>query len=628
MQAVPSRGAKAIIDRMAKASVFPYLPASALPILDGLATPMHIYCFDSERIAWANRAGLDIWNATTLDELRRRDLAPFSDATRARLAEYREAFKRGEERTETWVLYPKRIATPVLDRCTGVSIDGHAQAMLVEHLIPSSAMPVDELRTLEAVRHTPLMTTLHDMSGRVLVRNPAAAKYFWDFDRSAPHGEKHFHAMFADPTLGAQLLAQAASSREAEATAVMAIMGSPVHEVAIALVTDPTTGERAILVYQRDVSEAVETRRKLDESEEALNLVLNLSTAPIFILPASGHALLDANGPAQQSFPEGFRDDIRRIFIHRNDLADMRNDLLSGRRSNWQFQLRARDDRPFRASISAVRFRFRGTDAFLAAITALDQFPSGAPDSAAADAFEHRTWEMEQTLLAIASHEFRTPLAIIDSAAQRIERRVAMARSGTGKPLSDDDLTAPVHRIRATVQRLVRLIEDTLAQADPMEAGGSFTPEPTDLSALIAGICNAFRERHPEMVFDLNLPLLPLIDIDHDLFNRVVGNILENAIKYARDEVRIDISAAANSEEITLVFRDYGIGIPLSERSRVFDPFHRGSNVGARPGTGLGLAIVRQIVAMHDGFIDIDETDGPGATFRVHLTRRAPSTAG
>ena len=139
-----------------------------------------------------------MWNASSEQELLQRPMTPFSPATETRLNEYRAAFQKGEDRLEGWTLFPKGVATTVLCRMRGVSLDGHPEAMLVEIQSDSAYhFPPAELRALEALRHTPLMISLFSQSGSVLMRNPAATACFADLDWSLGEVGDHFRAIFA-----------------------------------------------------------------------------------------------------------------------------------------------------------------------------------------------------------------------------------------------------------------------------------------------------------------------------------------------------------------------------------------------------------------------------------------------
>lgn len=136
------------------------LDQRSLHVLELLETPMHIYSFSTQRIVWANRAGLKFWNAESLTELQARDLALFSNTTSARQEDYLAAFRRGERRKESWTFYPQGIAVAVLAHCRGVSLSGHDEAMLSEiqaldpikvpfYETPAIMSNVDELHKVE-----------------------------------------------------------------------------------------------------------------------------------------------------------------------------------------------------------------------------------------------------------------------------------------------------------------------------------------------------------------------------------------------------------------------------------------------------------------------------------------------
>jgi signal transduction histidine kinase len=100
----------------------------------------------------------------------------------------------------------------------------------------------------------------------------------------------------------------------------------------------------------------------------------------------------------------------------------------------------------------------------------------------------------------------------------------------------------------------------------------------------------------------------------------MIGNLLENAIKYTPKGGEVSLSAAVEGDQIILKVRDTGPGIPPADQPYLFDKFFRASNVvGRTPGTGLGLSIVKSIVDHHDGRIWVDSALNKGTTFTVVL---------
>ena len=98
-----------------------------------------------------------------------------------------------------------------------------------------------------------------------------------------------------------------------------------------------------------------------------------------------------------------------------------------------------------------------------------------------------------------------------------------------------------------------------------------------------------------------------------------MDNLLTNAIKYSPDKGQITFELDQDDEHVIIRVSDKGIGIPEADQSRLFEPFHRASNVGSVKGTGLGLSIVKQYVELHGGHIEVESEVGKGSTFRVLL---------
>jgi signal transduction histidine kinase len=144
--------------------------------------------------------------------------------------------------------------------------------------------------------------------------------------------------------------------------------------------------------------------------------------------------------------------------------------------------------------------------------------------------------------------------------------------------------------------------------------------EPVDLVALAHAAATARRPEYAPGEIRVVAPPSLVVAADRRRVERVVTNLLENAIKYSPDRGPIELALAAANGWATLTVRDQGIGIPAGERARIFDPFQRGSNAAARfHGAGIGLAGVRQIVEQHGGAIDVDSEEGVGSAFTVRL---------
>ena len=99
----------------------------------------------------------------------------------------------------------------------------------------------------------------------------------------------------------------------------------------------------------------------------------------------------------------------------------------------------------------------------------------------------------------------------------------------------------------------------------------------------------------------------------------ILSNLLTNAVKYSPEGSPVELSVRLHADYIAFAVTDHGQGIPSVDIKHLFDPFHRGTNVGDTPGTGLGLAITKRCVTAHGGSLECESTEGKGSTFTVRI---------
>lgn len=596
--------------------VYPYIGKDGLSAFEILGLPVYVYSFITQRVCWANPRALPFWSAGSLEELTGRILTPYSASTSARLDDYRRAFRRGEERVETWTLYPKGTPSPILCRCSGISLSGHEEAMLVEVKgLSEAALPAFELRTIEALRHIPLMISLLSAKGDVLMRNPAATAHFRDFDAALTGGEDAFAAMFASAEDARRLLEQAGQEVVGRLDATMTLPGGPVHTVHLALVSDPVTGENARLVAQEDITPLIQANRQLAASQEALDAVLNINAVPAIVVSVQRDDVLNANVAATKLLGPGMRvgADVREIFADPADFAALRGDVLANRGGSRQCQLRVESGEGRWAALTSARIIYEREDAFVIMMSDIDALYRSASELKDALSVERRLAEVQRRYLAIASHEFRTPLALIDSAAQRL------MRTDPADPLAQVHQKAG--RVRATVNRMLELLDRLSERAHDTEGALGYTPSAIELGPLVEKVAASFAEHNPDFRIEVCLPHLPRLMIDTTLMEQAFNNLLSNAEKYSSGAPRVEITGRVRPHDVQIDVRDWGIGTVEHERSRIFSGYVRGSNVGDRPGTGLGLSIVSQIIGLHGGLVELVGENRPGSTFRLTLPR-------
>ncbi len=217
----------------------------------------------------------------------------------------------------------------------------------------------------------------------------------------------------------------------------------------------------------------------------------------------------------------------------------------------------------------------------------------------------------QRQFFSMVSHEFRTPLAVIDSAAQMLALRAEAVEPAMLERLGV---------IRTAVLRLTGLIDAYLTDERLQSGNLVLERRPVDLAGLVGATADVFRAAYPECVIETDVAELPeAVSGDEPLLGLVLGNLLGNAIKYSDDAARVRVHGSADGPTAVLEVTDGGCGIPANELPRVFDRFYRGSNAAGLPGTGIGLHTVQQIVQLHGGIITVGSVAGEGSAFRIVL---------
>ncbi len=224
---------------------------------------------------------------------------------------------------------------------------------------------------------------------------------------------------------------------------------------------------------------------------------------------------------------------------------------------------------------------------------------------------------LQRQFVSMASHEFRTPLAIIDGAAQRLERR--------SEKSSSEEITKRAQKIRGAVERMTRLMESTLMAASLDVEKLSINVGPCDIALLINEACLHQGELSGKHEISCAISELPeTIQADPQALEQIVSNLLSNAIKYAPDAPEIDVKAYTDEDHVVLMVSDHGLGIDEEDLPRIFERFFRARTATGISGTGIGLNLIKILIELHDGSITIVSEAGKGSTFTVRLPVMGP----
>ena len=221
--------------------------------------------------------------------------------------------------------------------------------------------------------------------------------------------------------------------------------------------------------------------------------------------------------------------------------------------------------------------------------------------------------EMKSKFVSIASHELRTPLATILSSAELLEHYA--------DGLSADDKLKMLHGIQGAVKRMNAMIEDVLIIGKAEAGALQFEPRPVDLADLCHKVVEELRPgvaKQHTISFEQQFQRGNL-NLDEKLLRHILTNLLSNAVKYSPPGSTVSLQLAERDGQALIEVGDQGIGIPEEDQARLFESFHRASNVGTRQGTGLGLVIVKKAVELHGGTISIDSKVDAGTRISVRL---------
>lgn len=221
------------------------------------------------------------------------------------------------------------------------------------------------------------------------------------------------------------------------------------------------------------------------------------------------------------------------------------------------------------------------------------------------------SFEAERQFTSDASHELRTPVAII----------LAQCEYAFENASSADELYEIIGKIQKQGYRMQHLIESLLYFVRLEQQTGQSDFEITDLSGLVSSIC-----REQKDLTEKNIVLLTEIqpDIrmraDTALFHRMLENLISNAYRYGKENGIIQVSLMRTDYGISLVVADDGIGIAAEELPKIWKRFYRVDKTRSykkNSGLGLGLAMVKQIAKLHDGTIEVESEQGKGSVFTI-----------
>ncbi len=375
----------------------------------------------------------------------------------------------------------------------------------------------------------------------------------------------------------------------------------------------------------RDLNAALEQRvaeatRGLRESEERFSKAFRASPVFLSIARLSDGKFVEVNEAFLQSSGYTREDVVGHTSVALGlwtNLAQrsafMREVQRSGFVRQQEVVLRSKDRRLQTLLLSAELINIEGEDHILAVSLDITARKRAEEEMRHALEREKELSRLKTNFVTLVSHEFRTPLAIIMSAADILKKYLDR--------LSPDRRGEHLQDIHDASRRMAELIDQVLLLAR-VEAGKmECKPQPLDLPAF----CLQLRDELQAAANGAGSIEVKAHRFtgramaDESLLRHIFTNLLSNALKYSDPGSAVELSVARRERDAIFEVRDRGIGIPAEDIDQLFQTFRRGTNVGERPGTGLGLVIVKRCVELHGGAVDLQSRQGTGTTVIVRL---------
>jgi len=401
--------------------------------------------------------------------------------------------------------------------------------------------------------------------------------------------------------------------------------GAPIWVFTDSRAIDPSRPQEGIIIGIGDITERKLAEAALQQTKERLDLAMQSSAISIWEWDARrGTIYLDA-ALAQMTGEEPreryltFEEFVP--LVHPDDIETVRqahDDCIKGLRPLYRIEHRLRmaggdwvwvlsRGRVVEHAADGSALRMTGTN------VDITQRKRAEVELLTALQREKELSEMKSKFVSIASHELRTPLATILSSAELLEHY--------SESLSAEDRLKMLHGIQGAVKRMNAMIEDVLIIGKAEAGALQYEPKPVDLRDLCHKVVEELRggvaKQH---VIQFDHPFArDTLNLDEKLLRHILTNLLSNAVKYSPPGSTVTLLLTERDNQAVIEVGDQGIGIPPEDQARLFESFHRASNVGNRQGTGLGLVIVKKAVELHGGSISIDSKVDAGTRISVRL---------
>jgi PAS domain S-box-containing protein len=358
------------------------------------------------------------------------------------------------------------------------------------------------------------------------------------------------------------------------------------------------------------------TEEALKRSEEWFSTVFRMSPFAIAIRRIATGGYVDVNDSWCALYGYNREDVLGRTSEELNVWADpqQRVEVLKtmsaeGKVREAEVNIRRRDGETRSVLLSTEKVDFNGKPHFvstLADITERKQVEQHRLELALAN----ERLELFREFMTNITHDLKTPLSVINTSVELMER------------IKDADRQKEkIAAIKEQTARLDKYIQDMLT-ISRLDHAPDLALRPVDFNRLATDARDRLQPTAEKKNVTMQLefePQAPYVLADEGELDRMLVNLVENALNYTPEGGNIWIRTRIDQDNVVAEIADTGIGIGEKDLPRIFDRFYRADTARSTKGTGLGLSIVKRIVEMHGGTIDVDSTPGKGTTFCIRL---------
>lgn len=220
--------------------------------------------------------------------------------------------------------------------------------------------------------------------------------------------------------------------------------------------------------------------------------------------------------------------------------------------------------------------------------------------------------ELQRGFVTMASHEFRTPLAIIDGSVQKLKRRA--------DAVTPEQICSRADTIKGSVQRIISLMDSVLSLAKHDNGQVQINKASCDIRKIVTDcVDRQYDAGTPQRIaFDPG-NISESIVADGSALDQIFTNLLSNAVKYSPEDSTIEVNGKQEDGNVVFEIRDYGIGMDEDDQEKLFTRFFRAKTAQGISGTGIGLYVVKALTEQHGGSIAVKSALGAGTTFTLKL---------